>query len=81
MYLFLLVFAIVMLIMLIFFTVVIGLKACSFLDGLAKKSELEGYQEGLLFSDSIFHKPNRDRKRNGIRSKLLKRRERIDRFE
>lgn len=79
MYLFLLVLAFVMLIVLIFFTVVIGLKACSFLDGLAKQTELERYPEGLMFLDNIFQKPNRNK--NSIRKKIKERMNRFDKRE
>lgn len=77
MYLFLLVMALVVMIVLIFFIVVIGLKACSFLDALAKKAELEDFKDGFPFDGSVFQKPNRTKQRFGIRDKLRKRNERF----
>ena len=77
MYLFLFVVTFITLILLIFFTVVIGLKACLFLDGLAKKAELEEYEAGISFGTEIFQKPNRKKVRASIRDKLRKRMERF----
>lgn len=78
MYLFLLMLTVVMLIVLIFFTVVISLKVCSFLDGLAKQSGIEDFPDGVDFS-KLIRKPNRNK--NSIRKKIKERMERFDKRE
>ena len=80
MYLFLLVLAFVMLIVLIFFTVVIGLKACSFLDGLAKQADIDCMFDGFEF-EKLIRNPNRNKKENSIRNKIKERMIRFDKRE